>query len=359
LVVLGLFLTMKRALGNSQSFEAILRSTRVVSQMIAPTNDVHTIATHDGSFHCDEALAIGLLKCIPAYKDSPVIRTRNPDILEQCNIVLDVGAKYEPANHRYDHHQREFAEVLEGYNMKLSSAGLIYKHFGKEAISAILKESGFENSPALVDIFYAKLYTGFMEHIDAIDNGVAIADTPNKYHISTDLSSRVGRLNPGWNDDQSSDATNAQFVEAMCLTQGEFVAATVGLATSWWPARTIVESAIKARTEVHASGKIMVLDRQCPWKDHFFELEPEGAGVLYCLYGDGGGSWRIQAVPVEPNSFTSRKGLPAAWRGIRNEALDALTGIPGGIFIHASGFIGGHKTKEGALAMATKALELD
>ena len=28
--------------------------------------------------------------------------------------------------------------------------------------------------------------------------------------------------------------------------------------------------------------------------------------------------------------------------------------MPGAIFIHASGFIGGHKTKEGALEMAIK-----
>jgi uncharacterized UPF0160 family protein len=33
-------------------------------------------------------------------------------------------------------------------------------------------------------------------------------------------------------------------------------------------------------------------------------------------------------------------------------------GIPGSIFIHANGFIGGHQTKEGALEMAIKAIAL-
>lgn len=32
-------------------------------------------------------------------------------------------------------------------------------------------------------------------------------------------------------------------------------------------------------------------------------------------------------------------------------------GAPGAIFIHASGFIGGHKTFEGALKMASLALQ--
>lgn len=343
---------------RTQAALATLRSTTVVSAMVAKTPSVPVIATHDGGFHCDEALAIGMLKLLPTYKDSPIVRTRNVDIQAQCDMVVDVGATYDASKHRYDHHQREFSEVLEGFNMKLSSAGLIYKHFGRAVINEVLTSNGFESTDALVEVFYAKLYTGFMEHIDAIDNGVAIADTPANYHISTSLSSRVGALNPSWNEDQSADTMNAQFIEAMCLTQTEFVDATVGLAKSWWPARTLVETAIADRFKVHPSGKIMILEQACPWKDHFFTLEPTDAGVLYALFADSGGSWRIQAVPEHATSFSSRKALPEAFRGIRNEALDALTGIPGGIFVHASGFIGGHKTREGALALAVKSLDM-
>lgn len=62
---------------------------------------------------------------------------------------------------------------------------------------------------------------------------------------------------------------------------------------------------------------------------------------------------------VGPGSFENRRSLPAAWRGVRDDALSELSGIPGCVFVHAGGFIGGNKTKEGALAMAVKALELD
>ena len=41
---------------------------------------------------------------------------------------------------------------------------------------------------------------------------------------------------------------------------------------------------------------------------------------------------------------------------MRDDALSEVTGIPGGIFVHASGFIGGNHTKEGALKMAQVAL---
>ena len=52
------------------------------------------IGTHDGSFHCDEALAVSMLKLLPQYSDAVVVRTRNPEILAKCGIVVDVGAVY-------------------------------------------------------------------------------------------------------------------------------------------------------------------------------------------------------------------------------------------------------------------------
>jgi uncharacterized UPF0160 family protein len=53
--------------------------------------------------------------------------------------------------------------------------------------------------------------------------------------------------------------------------------------------------------------------------------------------------------------------LPESWRGVRDEELDGVMGadIPdGAVFVHASGFIGGHKSKEGAFAMASRGLEM-
>lgn len=54
--------------------------------------------------------------------------------------------------------------------------------------------------------------------------------------------------------------------------------------------------------------------------------------------------------------FLLRLPLPEPWRGLRDEALDQVSGIPGCIFVHASGFIGGHHTREGALSMARATL---
>jgi uncharacterized UPF0160 family protein len=84
-------------------------------------------------------------------------------------------------------------------------------------------------------------------------------------------------------------------------------------------------------------------------KDHLFELEADddvpsmqSGQAIYIVYPDDtAAQWRIQAVPLAPQSFQSRKALPEAWRGLRDDKLDEVTKVEGCVFIHASGFIGG------------------
>jgi uncharacterized UPF0160 family protein len=56
-------------------------------------------------------------------------RSRDPTVLDDCDIVVDVGAMYDERKRRFDHHQRGFTEVFgHGFSTKLSSAGLVYKY---------------------------------------------------------------------------------------------------------------------------------------------------------------------------------------------------------------------------------------
>jgi uncharacterized UPF0160 family protein len=148
------------------------------------------------------------------------------------------------------------------------------------------------------------------------------------------------------------------------MTGEEFVGRLDYYATAWLPARDLVVAGLAQRFNVHPSGRVILFESFCPWKEHLFELEAtqgitEAQQPFYVVYPDEtAGNWRVQAVPVSPESFASRKALPEAWCGVRDDALSELSGIPGGIFVHASGFIGGNKTKEGALEMTKKALEI-
>ncbi|CAN0840853.1 MYG1 exonuclease [Linum grandiflorum] len=321
------------------------------------------VGTHNGTFHCDEALGCFMIRLTNKFAGAEIVRTRDPQVLETLDAVLDVGGVYDPSRDRYDHHQRGFEEVFgHGFSTKLSSAGLVYKHFGKEIIAKELQVD--EEHPDVLRLFLA-IYKSFMEAIDAGDNGISRYDTdkPPRYVNNTHLSSRVGRLNLDWIEpDQSPEKENEAFQRAMALAGSEFLDSLRFHARSWLPARSIVLGCLAARFEVDPSGEIMVLTQFCPWKLHLFELEEEmkiEPSIKYVLYQDDRSKqWRVQAMAVSPDSFESRKPLPAKWRGLRDADLSNEAEIPACVFVHMSGFIGGNQSYEGALAMAKAALKL-
>ena len=341
---------------------------------------VPVIGTHDGSFHCDEAMACGLLKHTEDFAAAEVIRTRDPKELAQCNVVVDVGGVYDAKTLRFDHHQKEFVDTMNTgvsqYKTRLSSAGLVYRHYGRQIIAkygAYSVEKGLiqkELSEPEVDILFDRIYRNFVEQIDGVDNGVAefspvpadaSGNISRNYRATTGLSARVGTLNPRWNDPEQSSATvNGCFGKAVALATSEFFDVVDFYACSWLPARTVVQQAFDEATKHHPSGAIAVLSASgCPWREHLLDIEEEAGHkgrTLYVLFADDKGNWRVQCVPKDANSFENRKSLP--WKGLRDEDLSKASGIDGGIFVHVSGFIGGNKTFEGAMAMAAKAIEM-
>src|SRR5262249_5409957 len=108
--------------------------------------------------------------------------TRNEALLAQCNIVVDVGAAFDPSKLRFDHHQREFTGTmstsLKSYSTRLSSAGLIYQQYGRELIRGYADFCHNERrlsarlTEAEIELLFDRVYKGFIEHIDGVDNGV-------------------------------------------------------------------------------------------------------------------------------------------------------------------------------------------
>ncbi|KAI5462643.1 metal-dependent protein hydrolase [Mariannaea sp. PMI_226] len=333
-----------------------------------------SIGTHNGHFHADEALAVHMLRSLPAYANANVVRTRDAEKLATCHTVVDVGGEYDAQRCRFDHHQRGFTTTFPSRPTKLSSAGLVFMHFGRAIIANRLGQA--EASPD-VELLYNRLYVNFVEALDAHDNGISVYDPKavaaaglekNYSEGGFGLGAVVGRLNPKWNDPVPSDpveaqaAEDARFFKASARIGEEFDRELDNYVDSWLPARTIVQEAFEKRFNFDSQGRVLVLEGQSvPWKEHLYNLEDGKPSVLYVLYPEKpvpGAKWRIQCVPESQDSFVSRKPLPEAWRGFRDEELDGIiNGTPGSVFIHAAGFIGGHKTFEGAKEMAIKALE--
>ncbi|CAO1622714.1 unnamed protein product [Parajaminaea phylloscopi] len=328
------------------------------------------LVTHNGTFHADEALAVHLLRKLPRFAQLPLTRTRDPETINAATIVVDVGAEYDADRQRYDHHQRGFEETFDAeHKTKLSSAGLVWKHYGREILSVHLS---LPLEDARVSLLHQKLYDDFVEAIDGIDNGIQqYGPAKPLYQSKTDLSARVGYLNPAWNQSATPADYDARFERASSMAGGEFFDRVDYAFAAWLPARQTVVDALRVRKDKtgDAQGRILLFDDYAAWKSHLFDIEgtDESSGaakgdIIYVVYPDESGKWRVQAVPESQDSFASRKALPEQWRGVRDADLDALLaehGIPSGaVFVHASGFIGGHTQREGALGMAKKALDL-
>lgn len=258
----------------------------------------------------------------------------------------------------------------------------MYVHYGKAVIARV---TGLSEGSEEVEILFRKLYDCFVEAVDANDNGVKRYDGGllEKYGIRAgfddrgfSLASVVSRYNhaqpktreedgeevkQGKEDERFARASNFMGEQFMMELQERFEA--------WLPARTEVRKAYAERKKWDDSGRIMVFeDSHMPFADHLYEAEREeatekGVGVedgqvFYVLFPETknkDSKWRVRAVGVEGKDFTNRKDLPEAWKGVRDDELSKLSGIPGCIFVHASGFIGGNQTFDGALKMAQKA----
>lgn len=221
----------------------------------------------------------------------------------------------------------------------------------------------------LIEEIHDKLYEKFIEPFDAVDNGVNQYPQEVKpaYSRPYDIFSMIEALNPSWNE-ASVDA-NGRFLEAVNLASSAFSSVLKGYLNSWLPARNIVQEAIGSVGKPLEDGsvipaEVLVLRPNCPWKEHLFELEKASIATtgkalpfLYVVYEDRAeGTWRIQTVPTNPDSFESRKPLPEPWRGLRDSELDQAARILGCTFVHRSGFIGGNRTFDGVLAMARAAI---
>lgn len=293
------------------------------------------IGTHDGSFHADEVFATAIL--LIAHQTIAVVRTRDQRVLDKQPVVLDVGGVYQPCEGRFDHHQKGGARKRED-GAPYATAGLVWDSKGLSAIHQIERGISQADAREIRD----QLDLAFFQYVDAVDCGVEVPGGS-----AFQASSMISEFNPSWDDPAADyDTRFAQAVEfATTIVRNLVHNAAAGLR-----ARDLVLQADSLE-----DGRILVLESGAPWAEPIVAARPE---VLFVLFPEssGTGNWMVQVVPAELGSFRARKDLPEAWAGLRGEALDAVTGVPGCLFAHNGRFICGHTTRDGALQLARRAL---
>ncbi|CAH8287457.1 unnamed protein product, partial [Schistosoma turkestanicum] len=169
------------------------------------------------------------------------------------------------------------------------------------------------------------------------------------------------------------------FNKALQYIDDEFTTLIHFYAETWYPARQIVLNAVQNRYSIDSSGAIIYIEGSgCPWSAHFFEIEKSLALnnnnnkninnddmekskdlILFVIFQRKDNTWTIQAIPLnEHNNFSQRLPLPESWRGLRDEQLSSIVGLPDCVFVHSTGFLGVHKTREGVLQMARLTMKM-
>lgn len=282
--------------------------------------NITTVVTHNGIFHADEVFAIAVLRTV--FESTMVTRTRDQNLINGADILVDIGGVYDINHNKFDHHQREGAGQREN-GIPFSSCGLVWDRFGCNYLAQSKVPPEF-----ILDV-HNELDKSIIAAIDYIDcngmKGFSNVDAP-VYTISQVISS--------FNDpDGNQDEAFWKAVElAENILQNEIKGATKKVA-----AQSYLDEQIQSQKD----NNVLILDKFVIGAGEQAAIN----GFIRYVYPDISGTWRCQITKDSPS-------LPESWGGLNNSDLDKVVGIEGCIFCHRGRFIAGHKTKEGAIALA-------
>ncbi len=294
------------------------------------TKNLKKIVTHSGNFHTDEVFACATLALLNDGQVE-IVRSRDPEVWATGDYVVDVGGIYDPKIGRFDHHQMGGAgERANG--IPYSSVGLVWKEFGE-------KLTGSSYAARVID-------ERLVQPIDAGDNGIETFSiiggvAPVLIHDA------ISAFRPAWNENRTEDEG---FFDAFEMAK-KMLAREIIRACAEEEGKRRAEEAY-ARSEDKTT---IVLDDHYPW----YEALGSKPEPLYVVKPDraNAGKWKVETVRSDVHAFKNRKDLPVSWAGKRDQELAEVTGVSDAIFCHNKRFIAVAGSKEGALALARKAVE--
>src|SRR3989344_9579 len=285
------------------------------------------IVTHSGYFHTDDLLAVATL--LLKYPEAEVIRSRDEEVIESADIVVDVGQKYDASSMRFDHHQPSGAGVRDN-GIPYASFGLVWKEFGEEVAG------GKDEAKIIED----KLIVA----VDATDNGVdlytLLFKNTREYSLGDFFYSFVGEA-------ETLEDLDKVFFEVLSLAKDLLrreIESAKRTADDWREVLKIYDES--------ANKEIIILPANKHWKKILIPTE-----TLFVISPRPDGQWGARAVPKAINSFELKSPFPASWAGLKGGDLSSVSGVSDAVFCHRDIWLANAKTKEGAIALAKIALE--
>jgi uncharacterized UPF0160 family protein len=308
------------------------------------------IVTHSGKFHADDAWAVAVLNIL--FPDAEIVRTRDPALVDTADFAVDVGGVWDPASGRFDHHQKGFSAARQS-GVPYASAGLVWREYGARCVSVLAARHAGHQLPddKAREIAYG-IDADVVQYLDLSDVGAA-RSAPGGYGLSAVISG----YNSNWLDEQRLGYGEA--AEAFRLAQ--FRRAMAVLADVMANAVKYRVGALLALDQVRQApvlegGKVLFLENGAlPWSQVVRKEMPK---VLFVIsHNLAEQRYMLHTVPLGTENFDARADLPAAWAGLRDAELAAVTGVPDAGFCHNGRFIASARSYEGIRAMAALALK--
>jgi uncharacterized UPF0160 family protein len=292
------------------------------------------VAIHSGKFHSDEAFAIASLKMLGLVD---YVRTRDESVMQECDMRVDVGRKYNPSTGDFDHHQPEGAGKRQN-GIPYAAFGLVWKEFGA-------KICGSQAVAGLVE-------TRLVQVLDAVDSGFNLFESKIKDVHPFGVDNIIDDMMPSWKvEDPSPEQMDEMFKPAVDLAD-QVLKNAIEKARDHIDGDEFVREAIKNSKD----KRLIILDRYVPSQDLLTKEAPDALFVVLPAWPSPNDDWVIKSIYVEIGSFENRKKLPASWAGKIDDELTAVTGVSDAKFCHRARFMAIAKSKQGCLQLAELAL---
>lgn len=333
------------------------------------------VGTHNGRFHADEVIATRILQFIfestfnLRYQTFHLIRTRDQKVIDTCDLVVDVGKVYDHEKGRYDHHQESCQETFSSTTpIPLSSAGLIWRHFGQQFLNFYLQEYHpkiYEEAqhntedepslPTLIEELHNKFYHRFIQEIDGHDNGVpAIKDShyhPEMYNYYQNLHLGNSISNLNFTDPSNHDEQLKRFHRAQDLAMQIIRIHLDDLIISKWQylkEQDKLEEAFNNRTY---SYLLSMNENYVTWREHLKRLDPNNE-IKFTVYPRNSEKTNWGFSTNQSIRFTNDIDL------LSEEQLKTLLENPKElVFVHKNLFCGAATTQEAAINIAVLSYE--
>ena len=311
--------------GLSTSGSFVQKLNPVLNCRVLRMTNLRSVGTHDGPFHADEVTACALLVVFGLVDEEKIVRTRDPQLLDDCEYVCDVDGLYDPAQKRFDHHQVE-------YTGPLSSAGMVLLY---------LKDQGLMDEEE-----YHHLKDSLVDGVDAHD----IGKSPQIRGLCT-FSLVIHNFSP-----IEYDATDVQYHEAFFHAFRFTVGHLERMRARFAAIRAHREEVARA---MEGNPKALIFDHKVPWLDNFFALGGEEHPAVFVVM-PAADQWKLRGIPPSlEDRMAVRVPQPESWAGLLEDELKEASGIEGAVFCHKGRFISVWETKEDALEAMEKILNGD